>query len=308
VGAIVNLFTPPSQTKQSWSEDMFEEARKLFADFCKDGGDKTSRVTQVGAVCGNNIRVSNNHACHAGLLGLNGKYGGGYPLIPLTKPLKFNEDVELKIVLSYVQKYYAKEEDMILFADWMVNESPWASAFLNPSGKDVMSDRVWVLETKIPGNMMGGACIATRLPSEFPRCFAVWVRLAKLGVNKTLAYLVASQTNGNIEHTYPVQFVQPGGHTPIPDYLGRKWAKNFLSQNPVNPTNQYATHCSYGSVDYMWGSDGHELQGKLATIKPKSLTVGVNHNIFQQNAKGTWKFSNDDDLVDMALTIEKMVN
>lgn len=286
---------------------MFEEARALFVEIAAPR-DRGGNVAVVAALTNNIVYMSSNYACHAGLNGLLGRTSSSEHR-NLTKPIQYGLDNPSKaqVVFSYVMAYKASLEDMVMFADWMVKESPWKETFLNKDGADVMADRVWLANPLVSQNMLAGGLIATRLPTEFHSHFTVWLRLAKLGVNKTLAYLIATFATGKDS----IFFTLPSGHIPIACDFSISWIKNFLDHNPVHKDAvSYAVRNGYGGVSQMWGKGSGYGRGQfslLEKIVPKSKATGNNYDIFQQNKTGNWKFETDDDLIDMAKQVEQIV-
>ena len=104
---------------------------------------------------------------------------------------------KLKYVISGFQKpnkgwgeYGITHEMKLLFVNYMLKESGWKDCFLNPDAEDVIANH-WLLNINTPTNLLVNAAFATRLISEFPRKFKVWVELVKAGVDKNEAFFIA---------------------------------------------------------------------------------------------------------------------
>lgn len=170
------------------------------------------------------------------------------------------------------------DEEKILFADWMINKSPYKECFLNPSAEDCLSG--WVMNLHSPAKILVGACIATRTPSEFPNRFRIWLDLVNAGVDPSEAYVYClfMSTNGKDEY----YFTQGGcGHTSMSTYGGKRYYTKFLKGNYDKELPKWMGTFKYGfDSNSVWGDgNGEQVFHDLKAIDLEDTKL-VNRNIF----------------------------
>ena len=188
--------------------------RDAFLKWCRyeDGG-----VTNLGFLTkGGELVVSDNHACHAGLE--HSSYwkfvGGDGKELRKVSGYCFKKDPIVALYSGIVNDNTPKPE-FALFADYLINRSPWADCFLNPTGEDV-ADNCWVLDASQPSNYIAGACMASRWPTEWPQRCKAWVALARAGVDENEAMFLSHglQGLGEWDDVFPIMV--DTGSPPLP--------------------------------------------------------------------------------------------
>lgn len=83
--------------------------------------------------------------------------------------------------------------DLALYIQWMVNESPFAGIFLSKNVSDILKYGA-VIDTRTHFGLSFAAAIASRTYHEHGANFITWLALAKAGVDKNVAYVIACAT------------------------------------------------------------------------------------------------------------------
>jgi hypothetical protein len=205
----------------------------------KDGHPRVVNIprycAQIGFVYGNDdIYFHTNTACH---YGLHTPGVGG-----------------VKYVLSYIVTR-GKElgADGKAFLNWLFNYSPWHEAFITKDVEEAFNTGI-VLNVNVPNNILAGACIASRTPTEFPGRCAAWYEFVKAGVHPHLAmiYGVFFQWINGLMVWRPND-----GHSALETrYIGEESVKNFLKHTPDVVNRPYKEHYTYNKVSVTWGMDG----------------------------------------------------
>lgn len=226
-------------------------------------------VATVGFLGSKGFAVNNNTACHASL---------NYP----------NKEVgDILAVVSGLQSHgFSKEEEKI-FVNYMLNESHWSRCFLNPSVKHVMEKRYWIGNPDVESNFLTNAMVATRLISEFPNRFKVFLAAMEEGLTGNEAYLLSMVLNINSD-----KFVWQvsSGHSPINGGNAKQLMKSFLIEGPVKARmgGVYKEVRGYRGLTSVWsGADSYESKGwdMFYAIVPAQEKVMKNLNIFYKPPK-----------------------
>lgn len=214
----------------------------------------------------NVLHCINNTACHAGLSCMR----------------KFTNNMQMIISRPTEQNGYT-EEDLILFADWMVNESPWKDVFLNPNGEHV-AENYWWVSPDHNAEFVVNACIATRLISEFPDRFRIWKASYESGMSGTEAYICAMLFTGGKDH----YFYPQRGHS-IAQWSTKETIRRLASHTPhfyreeaYQEVGNYQHNNSVwdgGGVSDDWGSL-YEQYKIINSFKPQEVVKVKNLNIF----------------------------
>lgn len=288
---------------------MFDKARKKFAEI---GRDYKSAVSVVGFVTPTYLHVSNNTACHASM-----SYGGkhtshldrykGNVQIDSSKDIPAGLETGVIAVLSQVQENerVADDKSVLKFFHWLIKQSPWSACFLNPSAEDALEVGSFILDVRQKNNYLANAAIGSRLFSEFPKRFAVWDRLTDLGVDGTEAYMYShflskDRSGFTLQSGY--------GHVPFHTAISKEYWKNFLNNTPPNPGSQsYNESPTYGGISDVWGRSGNVGTGIFSRIIPKSLTKGVNHDIFDYKPAAQYVYKTDEDILDLVQNMKLII-
>ena len=192
------------------------------------------------------IRNFDSGPCYGGVMGLKGSVA------------IFNKVIQRTRMIN--------EENQAIFYDYLANHSPWADAFISKDTDKVMKNGLMVLQTDMPANYIIGAAIATRFMWETSRMMDRFVLLAKAGVNRDLAYLLALIADGLELTDKSVKIVLVRQMTFVhichdSNILYKDNVKNFFNKNIVSPAKHtFQENGSYNPIDNMWGANGGRKQ------------------------------------------------
>ncbi len=192
------------------------------------------------------IKVNGNTACHATVMGI------GSP--------------EKKKIASIVTCINRGRDDCnegvaIGYYDWLLNRSPYASAFVTKDARKAhKKDRYVVMDVSVPANLLQGALVATRQTWEHnPVCYTQH-KLTQLGVNESVAHLLGCLLRPTRSSPSNLTLsVQGSGHFHIDvHYMSLEDCIRFTSNKPENlekPYNQggsvVGVHKMFLSKDWM---------------------------------------------------------
>jgi len=233
----------------------YEECKKLGRKFykhheCAKG--KCDCVTVTSFVFADEVgklthEFSGSTACHASfnyqnwLKGLSGKYGDLVATISLVPRLGCS--------MGVANTYYS----------WLFNKSPWRSVFMNTSAKSAYDYGI-VTRTNVPGNLLLGGLIASRLPTEHGTRAELWGLLSKAGCNKNFAVLLSYMYCLGDEDVYRELQL---GHCPVSSYkIGKQYTEAFVKGETKYNTWQFNSVFECRGVIDTWGA-GEE--GSLST-------------------------------------------
>lgn len=195
------------------------------------------------------------------------------------------------------------------FINWMLFSSPYSQCFLNPSARDVLKYKSWVLDVQQESNYLVSAAIATRLISEFPTRFFVWHKLFKLGFNPDKAYVLCHFLFMRGDGTYPVKVGGGGSHTPFESSVSKEVYKNFTSHNnPTTEDNQsYQDYSTYDNISGVWGKKykGGFSSESFLNISPPIKNEAKSLDIFFKEKK-EHIFDTDEALLHLVVVMNSM--
>jgi hypothetical protein len=288
---------------------MFDEARKKFAEI---GEDYKDHCAVVGFVTPTYLHVSNNTACHVSM-----SYGGrhtsslnkaeGNVSIDSSKDIPEGLETGVIAVLSQVQteNRIADDKSVLKFFHWLIKESPWSACFLNPTAEDALEVGSFILDVRQKNNYLANAAIGSRLFSEFPKRFAVWDKLTDLGVDGTEAYMYSHFLSKD-QSGFTLQ--SGWGHVPFHIEISKEYWKNFINNTPPNPGVQsYNENPTYSGISNVWGRSGNVGTASFSRIILKSLTKGVNHDIFDYKPTGNYVYKTDEDILNLVQNMKLII-
>lgn len=206
----------------------FMKYRKKFTHVCT----ASAVVYKTGAV----YHVS--HACFAGA-----GYGRGIDSIALLVSLSDTFGREgLEVGFT--------PEENVRYLDWLMNRSPWQSAFLGKDAAKSYENRFVVLRTDIPANMLFGGGVGVRKMWETTSVKRVWLDMTAVGVQEDFAYYLgccAQLSGGNIGWNG----YEPG-HGNLETPFSYSTLLNFLSHKATKLTNLYTSGESVRGYSAMW--------------------------------------------------------
>ena len=183
-----------------------------------------------------------NKACHKGLH--KWFFSGDQLLVARVQRQKAVATISL---LPHVQ---TEGPAAASFYQWLFNESPYRSVFMNSSYKSALDYGI-ITRTNKPSNLMLGGLIASRIPTEFGDRLPLWYALVKRGCDKNLAFVLchcASLEGGRVGYNVLC------GHNALE--MGEQSLsaiRNFIVGKLVNPQATYDNTLQYTGVTELWG-------------------------------------------------------
>lgn len=267
--ATLNSFIPQFLTKLLWCN--MDEIMKKFLPWYET---HKGRIASVAFVTPKGLVFSDNHACHAGL---SCTHVAG-------------KDAKITTVISGFQFCEASEADKRLFINYMLNDSPWKEVFINKDVDHVLKNHWWV-DATVPSNFLANALVATRLPTEFPQRFRVFIDAVKEGVSGDEAYIMSMLLNKSSKN---YNWSLASGHICFNTSPIQEVYKRFVNHTPKDMGQPYNKVQGYNSNNGVWGPDyggGNKGQDLLFRIVPESMTVAKNLNIFYKPPKGIYGYA-----------------
>ena len=182
-----------------------------------------------------------------------------------------------------------KDKDKIKYAKWLIEQSPYRSCFLNTSPEDCLNG--YILDLSSPNKLIVGACIATRIPSEWPRRFEVWLGMVDQGVDPTEAYVFCMFISSSDKKFYITSSYT--NHLSLSQRGNKQYYRNFIEGN-YEKTEPWNKVFKYGfDTESIWGNTGGSIE-PLKKIKPPQPTQEKQTNIFYKDPMAeNYKFTRD---------------
>lgn len=277
-----------------------EEQRKEFMKF-----DYTSN---------NNVTLGGVRGEEQGVWMENGPCHGGYS--------KGNcRDVKYLIWGPKLRRNLMPNSERKLFTEWLTKESPWAPVFLSKDWKEI-KQYGFVGRTDLPENFVISACIASRFTYEsycdFSGIRAVWRSLIAAGVSLEDAYLFSHLLIKEGKGWKVGAFST--GHSPFnlstvqEDAYRNYWAKNLGNPSPrtfFDNGGYGGCNCSaYSLFSNKNSSSSYSgaFYKRILSMRPKSLNMAINHNIFKLEDKAGYLLTNKEDLFSIIDQIKEAVH
>lgn len=203
----------------------------------------------------------------------------------LLRPIRWNEE--------YAEVYY----------NWLLNDSPWASAFLSKS-YDKVKEEGFVLTTNISRDYLASALSATRFFTEthhgsFKDQTKTFGELLEKGVGGKEAFILATYLypNSANHHSYILKHYVYYGHNIMPSDPSMKTLKNFYN-GIYEESERFDSTPGYQTMSGIWKNDYNRESFKTYASKFMKNEDGASKNIFQVEEK--YLVINRDQLVDFA--------
>ncbi len=199
-------------------------SKQQMIEFCEKNKTKGGVADYFAFDRKGNAYAYRYSACHAGLSSTPG-------IVPFILVNRILPAIIKDQELSYDVK--------LSVLDWLITESPWHSAFLGSAEQSLKDGYVFYCTEGIPANVVGAAMIATRVLWEYTHVSERFYALAKAGVNKTFAFLVAHYSNDgnkNITMTYIGD-----GHKALGTTMSSECVKNYMLGNVIKKTPEVTT-------------------------------------------------------------------
>lgn len=167
-------------------------------------------------------------------------------------------------------------KDMLKFWEWLLKESPWRQAFLN---KDVRNGLVngFAMDCSQPYLYVHGASIVFREPWEHKQMLKAWIKLVDMGVDKTIAHIIANAFDYKGEDKF--NFIGTRTHNSIDGCSTdpKKYLKNTPKHGSlVNICDKQAT--DYEGSRAMWrGAGKSELISYLEKLPSEQVKAGFGY-------------------------------
>lgn len=187
---------------------------------------------------GSVIKKEEQHqdACHARLR--SAEHGYGFTV------LYFNY---APAVTHEGNVYHMNIADILLYIDWMANESPFAGIFISKNPSEIYELGA-LIDTSAHYGLAFAAAIASRFYYEHGREFVSWLHMVKAGVDKNAAYAIALAFKAHCKEGKGIpEFAMPSDQLMIAgsyvnhggvDSFGwdEKSFKNWMSARPSQKT------------------------------------------------------------------------
>lgn len=218
-------------------------ARPALLKYVKDKGyENVCSIYSV--VYADKSDITTNTACYANLQYIKDRWDGKSKWEPLALILYRSE--------NYCNTLKLSDTVRITYLEWLLNESPWASAYVEKDAKQVFDDRIVTINTDIDCRVVGGGCVGFRRLWEYCQIVQTWYDLAVKGVNKNLAYFLAHASTG-AKGDYITWEHYGWGHTNLNhDDLSKEGLLNFVNGTPIGKVGTYRTTGSYKSYSDMF--------------------------------------------------------
>ncbi|MNZ65598.1 hypothetical protein D3C78_837950 [compost metagenome] len=170
-----------------------------------------------------------------------------------------------------------EEEEALMFLDWLLNRSPYASAFVTKSAHEALYHKATISDAFTPSNLMAAGMVASRRLWEYAFVTRVFCDLVKVGVNEDLAYWLGHIAAGSFNRSGSFNWSSSkSGHcsvdtcTSTPDSL-----KAFLEHRPANLSKTYNESWYYYGYHEMFGGELGGITPWIHNNFPYKAQVGV---------------------------------
>lgn len=151
------------------------------------------------------------------------------------------------------------DSEDVRYLDWVLNRSPWSSAFCSKDAEWCFKKRSVIMEMDVPSNLMVGGGVAVRRLWETVRIKQHWLDLTKAGVQEDLAYFLAASIQRSAS-LLNWEGAEVGHMNLAAHYMTKEDLLAFLKHKPFHLNNSYAVDQSYQNYSKMFVKD-HNLRG-----------------------------------------------
>lgn len=230
------------------------------------------------------VSLGHSHACHGAF---QANYGG--------LAARLNKDLEdtsqIDCIYSRRMKLLTGAEDLeVPYYTWLLNESPWAEAFLEKE-YEKLPVKTFVLRADLPACYIASAAVATRYLTEcytgyneWPKNrFALHKALLKGGVDPLWAFIVANMYRPADLKAKTFTFTMQSGHHVLPPELKMKSLKKFVTGDYNKEDKTFSEQRGYRFIDRNWVSDSDgTLISTLAKTWSFKKSGAVDYNVFRK--------------------------
>lgn len=217
-------------------------AREEMLGMLNKGKRRWNNMACIAIVFEDSVHVSPNQACHAGL---HNNYDG-------------NKDKGALAVVSALMQPsmdILSEEEALMFLDWLLNRSPYASTFVTKSAHEAIYYKATISDAFTPSNLMAAGMVSSRRLWEYAFVTRVFCDLVKVGVNENLAYWLGHIAAGAFNRSGSFNWgTGKAGHCSVDTYISNPASlKAFLEHKPANLNKTYNESMWYNSYHEMFG-------------------------------------------------------
>ena len=177
------------------------------------------------------------------------------------------------------------DAEKVMYLDWLLKRSPYASAFLYKSGRNALKNKCVVVRANVPSNVMAGGLVASRRLWEYSNIAVVWCDLVKEGVDESLAFYLAHLARSCPTRKGSISWdsVDTGHKSLDACYMSAKDVKRLLDNTPVTLNDNWDVNAYYQGYSGMFTKDrarGAEILGtRISTLFDKAaVPVDVKNN------------------------------
>lgn len=228
----------------------------------------TFRKSENAALCWiteEGILGCNNQSCYAGLSRHPLKLGWEESAIGIGSKLFFGGDAWAK------STHKPTDEEQIMYMDWVLNRSPYASAFILHDAEEAFKEGIVFGDANAPANLMFFGLNTTRYTHEYTNIVRMFCDLVGLGVAENLAFLVGHSVLWD-GHKGRVSFrALDSGHCSLSGYSYEPLVSNFMANKSHYLANAYRINSLYHGSDKIFDSSriGVSLVDKLKSLVSK---------------------------------------
>lgn len=150
-------------------------------------------------------------------------------------------------------------EENVRYLDWLLNRSPWASAFIGKDAPKSYQNRFVLLRTDIPANMLFGGGVAVRKMWETTSVKRVWLDMTAAGVQEDFAYYLGACAQLSGSDVGWGAHERGHGNLETPFTYGT--LLNYLTHKPSKLTGLYTAGEYVGGYSAMWNGVGKCVNG-----------------------------------------------
>ena len=163
------------------------------------------------------------------------------------------KNVQALVTCPYIEGWDCSEEQGIDWINWLIKESPWRDAFITKVFDE--QRQLLVMDVTKPSNYVVQACIATRLPREYPQRLKVWHDSVAAGADPDImAVAMEFLSRKGTQYWGPSS---PGdGHDMWRSYsLSKAGLSNFVHLKPLHPNPSLLESGEYAGIHGLWSLD-----------------------------------------------------
>lgn len=210
----------------------------------------------------NNIRVFIDEPCFAAIrtIGEGSKYIGHY----IYPPKWVHEETLLRISVT---QYF----------DWLINRSPFHTAFPEQSLKRAVTEAI-IVDCNTPANLLLAALIASRQPHEYATNVAIMQKLVRLGVPENMAFMASYFVDDFIPKINKIWIETAGayeGHMPCYQYRLNRLPEFLSSLVPADfLTDPYSIGGSTTRSSMLWSGEDNSAntRNRISSIFTDQIT------------------------------------